>query len=92
MSILFFVILYIIIYLFSYSSVVLGRHVAVDGGVVHAAFVLNNFAGDAKLDLSDAEVILEEGDRVVYAVPLEPEAGSMFFSVGLDKSNTEANK
>lgn len=43
---------------------------------------------DAKLDLSAAERRLEGGDRAVFAVPLEPATGSMFFTVGLDGAKT----
>ena len=39
---------------------------------------------DALLDLSGAELRLEDGDRAVFTVPLDAKAQSMFFRVGLD--------
>ena len=41
---------------------------------------------DAKLDLSGAELRLEDGNRAVFAVPLDAAARSMFFRVGAEES------
>ena len=42
---------------------------------------------DALLDLSGAELLLEDTTHAVFTVPLDANAQSMFFSVGLDEND-----
>jgi hypothetical protein len=44
---------------------------------------------DALLDLSKAELLLEDADTATLVVPLGSDPGSMFFSVGQDESGTK---